>query len=568
MKLKILAALAALPSVTAGPCDILAAGGSPCVAAHSLVRALYDAYSGPLYQVRRNVDNATLNVSALEAGGFANAAAQDAFCNASSFSLLSSSPPGLGSSSPLGLLPPFNSKVVLQPSQLPAFSWRHCDAQGFVTVTDSTNDDHHFTLVPALNGATDAVSFQSVNFPEWYISRVAGAEQGRTGIVKAPAAAAASWAVAPAYRRGAGSGPTEAAAAAAAAVVGVTLTWLGDGGVGSQLLTVGANLTGDCAGDYRPPAASVYLEEASSASSLSSSSGVSGAGAVWAVLPADAATACDVLRIFDQSPMGNHLDTAPPGGAAPHPDKPVAAGAFPVTIGAGAHKVYGGLFLGGMGYRIDDTRGVARGDEAETIYAVVSGKVFNEGCCFDYGNAEANNLDDGAGTMECVYFGTWDAARSGWCGGAGAGPWVMADLEDGLWACNESNAVNPLVVPQTSDFVVGMVKGDSSSAVATAVSASGPGHAAASGSGSGLWGIKAGDAAMGPLVKAWEGPRPPHYRPMKKQGSVLLGIGGDNSDSATGVWFEGVLTAGYTTDAVDDQLMREIVSVYGAGRQE
>ncbi len=280
---------------------------------------------------------------------------------------------------------------------------------------------------------------------------------------------------------------------------------------------------------------------------------------MWVVLPVDAPTVCDVLRIFDQSPMGNHLDTAPGGGAAPRPDKPVASGGFPITIGggkgkgnggggngngndgSGGTKVYGALFLGGMGYRIDNTTGVARDNDPETVYAVVSGQVFNDGCCFDYGNAESNNLDDGAGTMECVYFGTWDAARSGWCGGAGSGPWVMADLENGLWACNESSTVNPLVVPQTSDFVVGMVKG-------------GPTQ----------WGVKAGDAAKGPLAKTWEGPRPQGgYQPMKKQGSVLLGIGGDNSDSATGVWFEGVLTTGYTTDAVDDLLMQEIVSVYG-----
>ena len=29
-----------------GPCDIFAAGGTPCVAAHSTVRAMYSAYSG------------------------------------------------------------------------------------------------------------------------------------------------------------------------------------------------------------------------------------------------------------------------------------------------------------------------------------------------------------------------------------------------------------------------------------------------------------------------------------------------------------------------------------------
>ena len=36
-----------------GPCDIYAAAGDPCVAAHSTTRALYAGYNGPLYQVLR-----------------------------------------------------------------------------------------------------------------------------------------------------------------------------------------------------------------------------------------------------------------------------------------------------------------------------------------------------------------------------------------------------------------------------------------------------------------------------------------------------------------------------------
>src|SRR6266496_5366930 len=63
-----------------GPCDIYASGGTPCVAAHSTVRALFGAYSGRLYQVRRASDSATTDIGTLTAGGFANAAAQDSFC--------------------------------------------------------------------------------------------------------------------------------------------------------------------------------------------------------------------------------------------------------------------------------------------------------------------------------------------------------------------------------------------------------------------------------------------------------------------------------------------------------
>ena len=71
----------------AAPCDIFAAGGTPCVAAHSTTRALFDAFAGPLYQIARARDGARLDVSTLRAGGFANASAQDAFCAADSCSI-------------------------------------------------------------------------------------------------------------------------------------------------------------------------------------------------------------------------------------------------------------------------------------------------------------------------------------------------------------------------------------------------------------------------------------------------------------------------------------------------
>src|SRR3954462_13929898 len=74
------ALLAGTPVASAGPCDIYASGGTACVAAHSTTRALFNAYSGPLYQVRRASDNATTSIGVLSAGGFANAAAQDSFC--------------------------------------------------------------------------------------------------------------------------------------------------------------------------------------------------------------------------------------------------------------------------------------------------------------------------------------------------------------------------------------------------------------------------------------------------------------------------------------------------------
>lgn len=71
-----------------GPCDIYAAAGDPCVAAHSTTRALYATYNGPLYQVLRQSDAKTLDVGVVQPaaspvpdrGGYADAPVQDRFC--------------------------------------------------------------------------------------------------------------------------------------------------------------------------------------------------------------------------------------------------------------------------------------------------------------------------------------------------------------------------------------------------------------------------------------------------------------------------------------------------------
>jgi hypothetical protein len=61
------------------PCDIYAAGGTPCVAAHRTVRALYAEYDGPLYQIKRKSDNQTKDIPLLSKGGYVNAAVVDSF---------------------------------------------------------------------------------------------------------------------------------------------------------------------------------------------------------------------------------------------------------------------------------------------------------------------------------------------------------------------------------------------------------------------------------------------------------------------------------------------------------
>jgi hypothetical protein len=315
-------------AATQEPCDIYAAGGTPCVAAHSTTRALYAAYSGPLYQVRRSSDNATTNISPLTAGGVANAATQDSFCSG---------------------------------------------------------------------------------------------------------------------------------------------------------------------------------------------------------------TSCVITEIFDQSGNGNNLTDAPGGGAAGGPDGLANATAAPTTVGG--HEAYGVFIAPGDGYRDDSTRNIVTGDNSESEYAIFDGTHFNGGCCFDYGNAETNNNDDGAGTMEAIYFGNIKV----WGFGSGNGPWIMADMENGLFS---GTAVHLNSNDPTTNFrfTTAMIEG-----------------------GQNQWAILGGNAQSGGLATDFSGVRPSGYNPMKKQGAIILGIGGDNSKGADGTFYEGVMTTGYASASTEAAVQANIVAAgYGS----
>lgn len=104
------------------------------------------------------------------------------------------------------------------------------------------------------------------------------------------------------------------------------------------------------------------------------------------------------------------------------------------------------------------------------------------------GNAEVDNKDHGAGTMEAIYWGNC----TGWGAGDESGPWVMADLENGLWGGDQK--VNPINTPIHAKFVTAMVKGEPGGFV-----------------------LKGGDAQTGPLKTLYAGPRPSGYNPMNKQ---------------------------------------------------
>jgi hypothetical protein len=248
------------------------------------------------------------------------------------------------------------------------------------------------------------------------------------------------------------------------------------------------------------------------------------------------ATTCLITIIYDQSGRGNHLTQAPPGGfAGPAPggfDNLANATAAPTTVNGS--KAYGVFVAAGTGYRNNNTNGIATGDQPEGMYAIFDGTHFNGGCCFDYGNAERNSRDNGNGTMEAIYFGTIKV----WGFGTGNGPWVMADLENGLYSGVNAgfNSNDPTV---NFRYLTAIIKGE-------------PNH----------WAIRAANAQSGGLSTFYNGARPnvAGYNPMHKEGAIILGIGGDNSNGSAGTFYEGVMTSGYPSDATESSVQANIVA--------
>lgn len=114
------------------------------------------------------------------------------------------------------------------------------------------------------------------------------------------------------------------------------------------------------------------------------------------------AAACTLETIFDQSPQGNHLGIeqgmAFLGPPAHDPraaiDRGVVFNDSRSEARLGGEKVYAAYFEGpeaapsrtgwvGQGYSNRTATGTAVGEEPQTVYAVLSGRTFNGGCCFD-----------------------------------------------------------------------------------------------------------------------------------------------------------------------------------------
>ena len=266
-----------------------------------------------------------------------------------------------------------------------------------------------------------------------------------------------------------------------------------------------------------------------------------------------------ISKLYDQSGKGNHLTVAKKGsytGTASQNDKESNAKGKSIMInGHNAYALYTNTV---EGYRSNQegytgypavapaANGVPTGNAAQGIYAVVDGARANVGCCccFDFGNASLNNAAGATGSMNTLFFGT-----GYWGKGAGSGPWFLNDMEAGVWAggSGASNVTNSNLPSSKFDFAFGLTKTNTTTA---------PQYAIRVANGT------VNNGATPSLVTAYNGQAPSTW---KMNGGIVLGIGGDNSNSSTGTFYEGCITAGRPSDKTDTLIMLNVSAArYGS----
>ncbi|MCQ9133106.1 arabinofuranosidase catalytic domain-containing protein [Streptomyces hilarionis] len=252
-----------------------------------------------------------------------------------------------------------------------------------------------------------------------------------------------------------------------------------------------------------------------------------------------AGASCVITAVRDQSGHGNDL-WYQGSSQVPGSDRSSPAKATSESLTAGGAKAYSLYINPGNSYwRDGHLTGVPTGAAPEGAYMVTSGAHVNGGCCFDYGNSETSRKADAAGAMDAINFGT-----ECWFGGcAGSGPWVQADLEWGLYS-GGSQSWNTRQRAFPGKFVTAMLKNNGTSRFA----------------------LKGGDAQSGGLTTLWDGALPGGYSPMKKQGAIVLGSGGDcckpggGANLSAGTFYEGAIVAGYPSDATDDAVQANVTA--------
>jgi hypothetical protein len=266
--------------------------------------------------------------------------------------------------------------------------------------------------------------------------------------------------------------------------------------------------------------------------------GLTAAGGVAATAPQVsfcAGTTCTITKIYDQTANHNDLPISWGGywkGPGPN-GSDVGANAMALPLTVGGQPAYGVKVTQGVGYRVDNAKNVPTGSAPEGVYMVTSSNFVDQYCCFDYGSGENTHTDTGNATMNAIEWGT-----ACWFGGCtGSGPWVEADLENGMYSSN-TGPNQPGYTGVNFPFVTAMEKNNGTSNFT----------------------LKYANADSGGLTTGFSGPLPNGYSPMKTDSSILLGTGGDNSNSGIGYFFEGAVTAGYPSDTTEAAVQASVAA--------
>ena len=274
--------------------------------------------------------------------------------------------------------------------------------------------------------------------------------------------------------------------------------------------------------------------------------GLESTGGVVNVAPENSfcsGTTCTITELYDQTSNTNNMPISPgtscsgcsggnAGPGAGGADIGAPAEALPVYVGG--QPAYGIDFAKmGVGYRDNAARNLPTGSEPDGLYAVTSSNLTDSSCCFDFGQGETNDSDDGNATMNAIYYGT-----DCWTGNCtGPGPWVGADIENGMYFSN--TGANPSAYPSENGTFLSAWEENNGSTNMT---------------------LQYGNGQSGGLIQTYSGALPTGYNPMKVQSSIELGTGGDNTSLGQGQFFEAADVSGFPSQATQAAVQANIVA--------
>jgi hypothetical protein len=243
---------------------------------------------------------------------------------------------------------------------------------------------------------------------------------------------------------------------------------------------------------------------------------------------------CTVSILYDQSGRANHLQVAPAGcyAGTTAMESDYESNAKARALMVGGHRVYALYMAAHDGYRNNIGSGVSIGTAAQGVYEVADGTRSDSMCCWEFGNATKDNCYSSTGSTSTLFFG-----KGFWGAGVGTGPWFMGDFQAGVWAGGSglSTVVNGNLPSSKIDYAFGILK--------------------TSTSGSAQYAIRVGSAQSGGLTTAYDGLAPSTWN---LKGGIILGIASDNENLSQGTFYEGAMTSGRPSDAIDTAVLANV----------